>query len=134
MIQCYICARNLMCDSSSLIRQRLDSLGILLSGLCAVHCIATIAIVSGLGLGAQFLLAEEIHHYGLAVASVVAAMAIGAGVWIHRRLQPFAIAVTGLAFMGAALASPHGFQEAVLTITGVVLVSIGHFMNLRSAH
>jgi hypothetical protein len=123
-----------MKDSNLLNRQRLDRFGILLSGLCALHCIATIAIVSGLGLGAQFLLAEEIHHYGLAAAAVVAAMAIGAGVWIHRRLQPFAIAATGLAFMGAALASPHGIQEAALTIIGVALVSVGHFMNLRSTH
>ena len=37
-------------------------------------------------------------------------------------------------FMGGALAVPHGFEEAVLTIIGVALVSLGHVLNLRNAH
>ncbi len=123
-----------MPDSQISNRQRLDKFGIVLSGLCAIHCVATIVIVSGLGLGGHFLLAEEIHHYALAVAAVVAALAIGSGLLIHRRRKPFLIAAAGLAFMGGALASPHGVQEAVLTIIGVALVSIGHFMNLRGTH
>jgi mannitol/fructose-specific phosphotransferase system IIA component len=40
----------------------------------------------------------------------------------------------GLTFMGGALASPHGAQEAVLTIIGVALVSVGHIWNLRVSH
>ena len=47
----------------------------------------------------------------------------------HRRRTPFVVAMTGLTFMGGALAVPHGIQEAVLTIIGVTLVSIGHFLN-----
>ena len=115
-------------------RERLDKFGILLSGLCAVHCVATIGIVSGLGLGAHFLLAEEIHHYGLALAAIVAALGIGSGLIIHRQREPFLIAVAGLGFMAGALVSPHGLQEAALTIVGVALVSVGHFLNLRGAH
>ena len=38
------------------------------------------------------------------------------------------------AFMGAALAVPHGVKEAVLTIIGVALVSLGHILNLRHVH
>ena len=37
----------------------------------------------------------------------------------------------GLSFMGGALAAPHGMEEAVLTIIGVALVSLGHILNLR---
>lgn len=29
---------------------------------------------------------------------------------------------------------PHGAGEVVLTVIGVSLVSIGHFLNLRHAH
>ena len=39
----------------------------------------------------------------------------------------------GLTFMGGALAVPHGAEEAVLTIIGVALVSLGHILNLRHA-
>ncbi|BDI59838.1 MerC domain-containing protein [Qipengyuania nanhaisediminis] len=113
-------------------RQRLDQFGIGMAGLCAIHCVATVVIVSGLGLGGHFLLAPEIHRFGLLLALVVAAVAIGWGALKHRRAAPFVIAMTGLTFMGGALASPHGTQEAVLTIIGVALVSVGHLLNLRS--
>ena len=116
------------------IRQRFDRAGIFLSGLCVVHCIASLVVVSALGLGGQFLLDPAIHRIGLVVAVVVAAVAIGLGALNHRRRAPFVIAMTGLSFMGGALAVPHGAEEAVLTIIGVALVSLGHILNLRHSH
>ena len=116
------------------IRRRLDRLGIGLSALCAIHCLASIVIVSGLGLGGEFFLAPEIHRFGLVIATLVAAVAIGWGALRHRMAAPFVIAMTGLTFMGGALAAPHGYKEAVLTIIGVALVSLGHILNLRHAH
>ena len=41
--------------------------------------------------------------------------------------------MTGLSFMGGALAVEHGPEEAVLTIIGVSLVALGHVLNLRRA-
>ena len=116
------------------IRRRLDRVGIGLSGLCALHCIASIALVSGLGIGGEFLLAPEIHRWGLLVATLIAGVAIGWGALRHRMAMPFVIAMTGLTFMGAALAVPHGYKEAVLTILGVALVSLGHILNMRHCH
>lgn len=116
------------------LRQRLDRAGVVLSSLCALHCLATIAIVSGLGIGSHFLLDPIIHEFGLLLAVVIAAVAIGWGALQHRRPVPFVVAMTGLSFMGGALAAPHGMPEAVLTIIGVGLVSLGHLLNLRSAH
>ncbi|MEM1195360.1 MAG: MerC domain-containing protein [Pseudomonadota bacterium] len=113
------------------LRRRIDQAGIGLAGLCALHCVATILIVSGLGVGGHFLLAPEIHEVGLVLAVIVAALAIGWGVWRHRRLSPALVASLGLAFMASALFVGHGPEEAVLTIIGVVIVSIGHLMNMR---
>ena len=123
-----------MSDSNISIRGRLDRAGIWLSGLCLLHCLATIILVSMLGLGGQALLAPEIHRYGLALALIIAAVAIGWGALRHKRPAPFVIAMMGLSFMGGALAVPHGWHEAVLTIIGVSLVSVGHILNLRHAH
>jgi len=114
------------------IRNRLDRLGMLLSGLCAIHCVVSIVIVAGLGLGGSVLLDPAIHRVGLLLATIIAAVAIGAGALRHRRALPFVVAMTGLSFMGGALAVDHGIEEAVLTIIGVTLVSIGHVLNLRS--
>ena len=114
------------------LRQRFDQFGIGLAGLCALHCLATIFIVSGLGIGGHFLLAPEIHEIGLALAVFVAALAIGWGAWRHRRPAPLLIALIGLGFMASALFVGHGTQEAVLNIIGVAIVSVGHIMNLRA--
>ena len=113
------------------IRDRLDRAGVVLSGLCALHCIASLILLSGLGLGGGFLLSPVIHEVGLVIAFLIAGVAIGWGALKQRRAAPFVIAMMGLTFMGGALASPHGAQEAVLTIVGVALVTAGHVLNLR---
>ena len=118
--------------SAPLIRRFVDRAGIWLSSLCLLHCLATIMLVSALGLGGQWLLAPEIHRYGLLLALVIAAVAIGWGALCHRKAGPLITATMGLAFMGAALAVPHGIQEALLTIIGVALVSVGHVLNMKA--
>ncbi|KRA81585.1 MerC domain-containing protein [Altererythrobacter sp. Root672] len=113
------------------IRGRLDRVGMVLSGLCAVHCVLGIVIVAGLGLGGGLLLDPIVHRVGLVCATVVAGVAIGIGAIQHRRAAPFVVAMVGLSFMGGALAVDHGIEEAVLTIIGVILVAAGHTLNLR---
>lgn len=113
------------------IRQRLDRAGIALSAICAVHCLLSVVLVSVIGLGAEALLDPVIHRVGLLLATLTAAVAIGWGAVRHRMAAPFVVAMTGLSFMGGALAVPHGLEEAVLTIIGVALVSLGHILNLR---
>jgi Co/Zn/Cd efflux system component len=115
------------------IRDRLDRIGVLLSCLCLVHCVLGLVLVAGLGVGAGALLDPSIHRVGLLLATVVAAVAIGLGAMRHRRAAPFVVAMTGLSFMGGALAVGHGFEEALLTIIGVLLVATGHVLNLRKA-
>jgi hypothetical protein len=119
--------------SPNTIRHRFDRLGLLLSCLCAVHCVAGVVIVLGLGFGSSILLDPIIHEAGLVLATLVAAVAIGLGALRHRRAAPFVTAMTGLSFMGGALAVDHGVEEAVLTVIGVTLVAAGHLLNLRKA-
>ena len=116
------------------IRDRLDRIGVLLSCLCLVHCVLGLVLVAGLGVGAGALLDPAIHRVGLVLATLVAAVAIGVGAVRHRRAAPFVVAMSGLTFMGGAVAVGHGSQEAVLTIIGVLLVATGHFLNLRKSH
>ncbi len=116
------------------IRQRLDRAGIALSALCAVHCLLSVVLVSIIGVGAEAFLDPAIHRIGLLIATLIAAVAIGWGAMKHRMAAPFVVAMMGLTFMGGALAVPHGVEEAVLTIIGVALVSLGHILNLRHLH
>ena len=113
------------------IRGRLDRMGVVLSSLCAVHCVLGIVIVAGLGLGGGLLLDPVIHRIGLVLATIIAGVAIGLGAIQHRRPLPFVVAMMGLSFMGGGLAVEHGVEEAVLTVIGVTLVAAGHVLNLR---
>ncbi len=115
-------------------RRRLDQLGIGLAGLCAIHCLLTLVVVSALGLGGHFLMDENIHRIGLMLALGVACVAIGWGMLRHGRKRPFVVALSGLMLMGIALLVPHGTNEFLLTLVGVAIVSAGHWMNLRAAH
>ncbi|WP_324828908.1 MerC domain-containing protein [Qipengyuania zhejiangensis] len=116
------------------IRRRLDRTGIFLSGACAIHCLLSIILVSGLGIGGELFLSPDIHRVGLLLATLIAGVAIGWGALRHRMAAPFVVAMTGLTFMGGALAVPHGYKEAILTIIGVALVSLGHILNMRHTH
>ena len=113
------------------IRNRLDRVGVLLSGLCARHCIAGLLLVAGLGLGGEVLLAPAIHRIGLALAIVVGAVTLAMGVVRHGDPVPLQVGGAGLGLMGLALFVGHGTEEAVLTIVGVGLVAWAHLRNLR---
>lgn len=116
------------------IRDRLDRFGVLLSGACALHCILSIVIVSGLGLGGEALLAPAIHEIGLAMAIVVGIATLGYGAIRHGAPRPLMIGGCGIALMTGALGVGHGLPEAMLTIGGVALVAWAHLLNLRRAH
>jgi hypothetical protein len=118
----------------SSIRLRLDRMGIVLSGLCALHCIAGIVLVSFLGLGSvagETLLAPAIHRVGLALAVAVAAATLGLAAMRHGQRGPLVVGAIGMALMFAGLFAPHGLAEALLTIPGVLLVASAHIWNLR---
>lgn len=105
----------------------------LLSGLCAVHCLLGIVLVSALGLGGELILAPEIHRIGLGLAVGVGIVTLGLGVRRHGQIAPLVIGACGITLMAGALLAGHGLEEAVLTIAGVTLVAIAHIRNLRHA-
>jgi hypothetical protein len=122
-----------MRDAIVSIRDRLDGLGIMLSGLCAVHCLLGIVLVSVLGLGGEAFLAPAIHRIGLALAVLVGMVTLGLGVLRHGQLAPLVVGSLGIALMTAGLAVQHGPVEVVLTVAGVALVAAAHIWNLRHA-
>ncbi len=120
-----------MREAMILIRNRLDRFGVLLSGLCALHCIAGLLLVAGLGLGGELLFAPEIHRVGLALAIVVGGITLVLGVVRHGDPRPLQIGAAGLGLMIVALVVGHGSAEAFLTIGGVTLLAWAHLRNLR---
>lgn len=115
-----------------LIRERLDSAGIILSGLCVVHCVLGALLVGVLGLGGGFLLSPAIHRIGLILALGLGLVSLGLGVLRHGRLAPLMMGGAGLALMAAAIMVGHGLPEAILTVMGVSLLAFAHIRNLHA--
>jgi len=111
--------------------ERLDSFGVILSGLCMVHCVAGLFLIGVLGVGGGVLLDPAIHRFGLIAALVVGSATIGMGALRHGHRLPLAIGGTGLCLMAAAVITGHGPAEAALTIMGVLLVATAHVVNIR---
>ena len=117
--------------ASGSLRGRLDQLGVVISGLCLVHCLAGLFLIGALGLGGGVLLNPAIHRFGLLAAFVVGVMTIGSAAIRNGQRLPLALGSAGLALMAAAIANNHGAAEALLTICGVLLVASAHILNIR---
>ena len=120
-----------MAEALKLMRDRFDRVGILLSGLCALHCLATLVLVAALGLGGSILLDPAVHRVGLALAILVGGIGLSLGVARHGRREPLMLGVAGLSLMTLALLTGHSPAEAALTIAGVALVAWAHWRNVR---
>jgi hypothetical protein len=109
-----------------------DRAAIALSGLCLVHCVTTVIVVSVLASAGGMLLDPMIHEIGLGLAILLAAIGLGRGVMLHRQPLPAVLGLAGLSFMAAGLAVPHGGQELAITVVGVGLVALAHTLNRRA--
>jgi len=103
-----------------------------LSGLCAVHCVAT-AVLLGLVASAGGLLGKPIiHEVGLSLAMILGAIAFVRGLREHGFLLPCMVGFVGLALMGFAMTLHETGYEPVVTIAGVSLLALGHRLNMMA--
>jgi len=111
---------------------RLDRLAMGLSGLCAVHCVATVVLL-GLVASAGGMLGKPIvHEVGLSIAMIIGAVALGRGIREHGFLLPSAVGSIGLAIMAYAMTLHETGFEPVFTILGVLTLALGHKLNIEA--
>ena len=110
----------------------MDRLGIALSGLCLVHCLASTVILALLASAGGVLLNPLIHEIGLVLAIALGLIALGRGLVEHGFMMPAAVGGLGLGVMVGALSMPHDGTEAVYTILGVAILALGHDLNRRA--
>jgi hypothetical protein len=126
---------------------RFDRFAILLSGLCAIHCIALPIIASIIP-----LLTATIHHgndvhefwfhqFILLFILPISLIALATGYNSHRRILPLVIAAIGLTILAfiALFAEQLLIDnvipyegETLLTITGGLIHAAGHILNLQA--
>jgi len=116
-----------------IVRGRLDRIAIGLSGLCAVHCVAT-AVLLGLVASAGGMLGKPIiHEVGLSLAMILGAIALGRGIRDHGFVLPSMVGVVGLGVMAFAMSLHETGYEPVFTILGVAILALGHRLNVLAS-
>lgn len=111
----------------------MDRFAIGLSGLCAVHCLATAVTLGLLASAGGILGASWIHEVGLSLAMILGGFALGRGAALHGFLLPVAVGSLGLGAMAGALQLPHDGSEALFTMVGVGLLALGHRLNFMAS-
>lgn len=112
---------------------RLDRLGMALSGLCLVHCLATSVLLALLSAAGGMLGSPVVHEVGLVLAMIMGAMALGRGILDHGYSMPSAVGGLGLGVMAGALSLAHDGPEALFTVVGVAILALGHRLNSIAA-
>jgi len=112
---------------------RLDRIAMGLSGLCVVHCVATAILLGLLASAGGFLGSPLIHEVGLTFAIMIGAVALGRGIFEHGFMLPSAIGGLGLGVMAGALSLPHDGREPIYTVVGVMIVALGHRLNVLAS-
>lgn len=80
-----------------------DSIGVVASIACAIHCAAMPFVVGFLpSMGLSFLADESFHKIMVGVCSLIAAIAFIPGLRLHGRLLPFIVATAGLGMISIA--------------------------------
>jgi hypothetical protein len=103
-----------------------------LSGLCAVHCVAT-AVLLGLVASAGGMLGKPIiHEVGLTMAMILGAIALGRGIREHGFLLPSAVGLAGLGIMAFGMTLHESGFETAMTILGVSVLALGHRLNMMA--
>ena len=110
----------------------IDRIGIGLSGLCLVHCLASAVFLAVLASAGGILLDPVIHEVGLVLAIGLGLVALGRGIVEHGFMMPPAVGGLGLGVMAGALTLPHDGAEVMYTMLGVAILALGHDLNRRA--
>jgi len=112
---------------------RLDQIAMGLSGLCLVHCIATAILLGLLATAGGIFGSPVIHEVGLTLAMIIGAIALVRGVREHGFVLPAVVGALGLGVMAFALSLPEGGHEPIYTVVGVMVLALGHRLNVLAA-
>jgi hypothetical protein len=112
---------------------RLDRIAMGLSGLCVVHCLATAVLLGLLASAGGILGRPIIHEVGLTLAMIIGALALGRGMLEHGFVLPVFVGALGLLVMAFALSLPEGGHEPIYTVAGVMILALGHRLNVLAA-
>lgn len=113
-----------------------DKLAILLSLMCAIHCLALPALLVMVPSLTALQLDNEAFHMWMVIAVLPSSIyALTLGCKQHKRYRLLILGSIGLALLVLALALGEArigeVGEKALTVIGAGLVAVGHWFNYR---
>ncbi|HWK41369.1 MAG TPA: MerC domain-containing protein [Croceibacterium sp.] len=111
----------------------LDRMGMMISGICLIHCLALPLIAALLPFFAVTLPGDEwTHRVLLGMALPVTGFALLRGWRRHRAAGPAITGAVGLGLIATALFVPEETMEVALTVVGGLIVIRAHIGNWRA--
>jgi len=113
----------------------LDRWGMIISGICVIHCLAlpiATALLPFLALGLP--LEEWAHPVLLGIALPVTGIALLRGYLRHRLVRPAILGAIGLALIALGTLVGNDLKETLFTVMGASLVVVAHFLNWKRHH
>jgi carbon starvation protein CstA len=113
-----------------------DNFAIILSILCAIHCLLLPLLLVALpSIGALQLQNEAFHFWMLATVIPISIYALTIGCKKHQRYRLLSWGISGLILMLMAVFFGHDIAgesgEKTLTLLGAILVVVAHWGNFR---
>ncbi len=116
----------------------LDTLGVVVSGACAVHCVIVALFLAALPLaGAALIEDPRVESTFVGAALLLGAVSLGLGFGrVHRDPRPLSLFGVGMGLLlGARTAVPAGsVAEAAVVLAGAACIMAGHWGNRRLLH
>jgi hypothetical protein len=117
---------------------RWDGLGVLLSGICLVHCLVlpiAVGLVPLLGIG--ILGHQQFHQVLIFLVLPTSAIGLSLGYRRHHRSYILAIGIVGVAILVAIALFAHELvdsrAEIIIASVGGIIVASSHILNLLEA-
>lgn len=126
-----------MDNSASRTTEILDRTGILLSGLCVVHCLALPLLITMAPFLGQFA-AGHLHAQMLVIVLPLSTGALALGFRRHRNWQIIIAGLVGMLLLtlgGTVMHEQFGIvADRVFTMSGAIVLAISHWFNSRAGH
>ncbi|MEZ4754209.1 MAG: MerC domain-containing protein [Bdellovibrionota bacterium] len=112
-----------------------DQLGIFLSVLCMIHCVAFPLLVAFMP-AAEFFHDSYTHMGFFVLVAGLAGYSFVRGYSVHGKLKPVSLGIVGILLIMFALLTPHGhlgiftYENLVTTLGGITLI-YAHLLNIK---
>jgi hypothetical protein len=116
----------------------LDAFGVVVSGVCAVHCVVVAVFLATLPLAGAALISDpRVETTFIGAALVLGAVSLGLGFGrVHRDPRPlsaFGVGV-GLLLGARSAVAPNSAAEVAIVVAGAACITVGHWWNRRLLH